>query len=262
MNDASEMPAENTTEPAIVTTHKNMSPLTVSLEWWSNWSDRLGIAAVIFGAVLAVVTALGWGFSWKSGKLKDAALEKYKADSNERISSANADAAEANKMAAQANERAAQANERAAALEKEAAVARLELEKIKERQAPRAITSAQESTILAALGDGDRSGVHICFEIDTGADDADEFGNAVGRVLARAGYRVLPMARPMTGNVSRDITISPTESPEAVKLVDAFKQAGLKATNIRSGSHLYLPGYSQEEPPGTITFTIGRRSDD
>ena len=67
-----------------------MSPLSASLEWWSAPVDGLGIAAIIIGAILAIVTGLGWGFSWKAGKLKDAALDKYKRESDERISIANA----------------------------------------------------------------------------------------------------------------------------------------------------------------------------
>lgn len=149
-----------------------------------------------------------------------------------------------------------------AGAEEKRAKAEQALLELQQRLAPRVITPTQEAIILDKLKDAlkDALMVHICFEVDTGADDALAFTNSIGRVLEKAGYDPLPMARPMGGDVSRDITVSPEGDPEAQKLVDAFLAAGLRATNIRSGGHMYFPGYTQVEPPGTLTVTIGKRS--
>jgi len=81
--------------------------LVKPVEWWSGWADFLGVTAAILGGILALVALLGWTFSWKAGKLKEEALEKYKVESRESIAKADAKAAEANKAAARANEGAA-----------------------------------------------------------------------------------------------------------------------------------------------------------
>ena len=56
------------------------------------------MAAIVVGAILFVVTTIGWGFTWKAGKLKDGIVARI--------------------------------NERAAGLEKEAAQLRLDLAKV------------------------------------------------------------------------------------------------------------------------------------
>ena len=123
-------------EEATITPKKIPDHMTIdsnSAEWWSSWSDWLKVAGFILGGIVTIVAVIGWAFSLKAGKLKDAAskakesaLERYKQESKLAIAEADAKAADANKIAATANERAAMLEERAAA-------ARLETEKIKEK---------------------------------------------------------------------------------------------------------------------------------
>jgi hypothetical protein len=75
VNDAKPNPA-STMPPAIAPIHTNMSPLELSVEWWSRWSDILGISAIVITVILAVAGGLAWGFSWKASKLKDALLSE------------------------------------------------------------------------------------------------------------------------------------------------------------------------------------------
>lgn len=226
-----------------------------------SWWNSLEIVSRISTISNFAIAFLGvWVFviSRRESTLTDRQTTEANLTRDALISGNNLATEEAKRDAAKATEGLALANERAAKLEKEATTARLELEKIKERQAPRTINPAQEAAILSKLKGLAR--VHICFEIDTGSDDALAFANVIGNILAKAGYEPLPICRPMTGNVSRDITVSPKDAPEAQRILDSFLHAGLRATNIRSGSHLYLPGYTQTEPPDTITLTIGKRS--
>jgi len=155
-----------------------MSSLEESLKWWSGWSDWLGIAAVAVGALLTFLTAVGWGVSWKAGKLKDDALEKFKIESNARISEADSKAAEANNAAAAANER-------AALLERETAVARLELEQIKEKQRPRSMSRKQRTAFIEALSKVPARPVRVIYfsneqEAIKWAEDVREALNAAG----------------------------------------------------------------------------------
>lgn len=150
MNTASPNDTKSTAPPTPAPTQTKMSPAS-PVEWWSGWSDMLGVSAAVIGGILAVITLLGWGFTWKAGKLKDEALEKYQQDSDVRISEANTKAAEANKAAAQAHERANVLEKQSASLQKDAAQARLELEQLKIKQAPRTLTQEQRKIFIAAL---------------------------------------------------------------------------------------------------------------
>jgi hypothetical protein len=94
MKDASPNETNNPNEPTTPQIQTNMSPLDVRAEWWSNWSDWLGIAAIIGGGILFVVTAFGWGFSWKAGKLKDEIVARL----NERTAQARLELAKIDPM--------------------------------------------------------------------------------------------------------------------------------------------------------------------
>ena len=166
------------TVPGTARPRTKMSSLEESLKWWSGWSDWLGIAAVAVGALLTFLTAVGWGVSWKAGKLKDDALEKFKIESNARISEADSKAAEANNAAAAANER-------AALLERETAVARLELEQIKEKQRPRSMSRKQRTAFIEALSKVPARPVRVIYfsneqEAIKWAEDVREALNAAG----------------------------------------------------------------------------------
>jgi hypothetical protein len=177
MNPATTNETNATHEPTIAPTHTKMSPV----DWWSGLSDFFGITAAIVGGILAVITLLGWGFSWKAGKLKDAALETFKSESNVRISEAQTKAAEANRAAADANER-------AAALRKEAEIAHLELEKLKARQADRFL-SPIDSDILVSLVKS-RKGAKISIVSIMGDLEAIRYANQFKSAFVAAGWNV------------------------------------------------------------------------
>ena len=97
--------------------------LVKPVEWWSGWADILGIIAVVLGGTWALVTLVGWAFSWKAGKLKDAALTRYQVEASQSI-------AEANKAASIANQ--------------QAAAAKLELALLQTKMTPRRLTKEQQ----------------------------------------------------------------------------------------------------------------------
>ena len=146
MNPASPNKQDDTRTPTITPTHTKMSPDS-TIDWWSSWADILGVSAVIIGGILAVVTAIGWGFSFKAGKLKDAALEREGIEAQQQIAESNEKAEEAKNNAAQAIERAAQTQ--------------LEAEQLKAQLAWRALTSADFDKLVAALSPHPHWGVVI-----------------------------------------------------------------------------------------------------
>lgn len=175
-----------TTDPKKTPEHMTID--SNSAEWWSSWSDWLKVAGFILGGIVTVVAVIGWAFSLKAGKLKDeasklkeAALERYKQESKQSV-------AEADEKAAQANKIAAQANERAALLEKEAGVARLELEKLKARQADRFLTRA-ENDRLVSLVKG-RKGGSVCIVSIMGDLEAIRYANQFKSAFDAAGWKV------------------------------------------------------------------------
>src|SRR4029450_5018282 len=104
--------------------------LVKPLEWWSGWAAFFGVTAVILAGILALVTLLGWTFSWKAGKLKDEALTRYQVEGKQAI-------AEANKAASIANQQAAAAN--------------LELARLQAKMVPRRLTKEQQERLASGV---------------------------------------------------------------------------------------------------------------
>ena len=175
-----------TTEPKEIPIHMTIDPN--SAEWWSRWSDWLKIAGFALGLLVTVIAVVGWAFSLKAGKLKDeasklkeAALERYKQESKQSIAESDAKAAEANKIAAQANER-------TALLEKEAGIARLELEKLKTRQADRFLTRAENDLLVSRVKS--RKGGAVCIVSIMGDLEAIRYANQFKSAFDAAGWNV------------------------------------------------------------------------
>lgn len=180
-----------TTEPKNTPDHMTIDPN--SAEWWSRWSDWLKIAGFILGGIVTVVAVVGWAFSLKAGKLKDeaskrkeAALERFKLESDRSISLADAKAAEANKIAATANVEAARANERAAILEKDAADSRLALVKLQQKLAWRVITPEQSQRFREAVRNAPKSKITMTYL--GGNEEVVYFTDQFAKMLRDGGY--------------------------------------------------------------------------
>jgi len=201
----------------------NMSPLESSLAWWSGWSDILGITAASIGAILAIVTLVGWGFSWKAGKLKDEALEKYKIESRRSISEADAKAAGANERAANAE---------------------LETQRLKKQLAWREVTQNQATTIRTAL---QNTPMNLTISWVAGDPEGSEFAQQLGSVFAASGITLVAFA-PMgyLGEEPHGVSISGSERQEIMLLSTALEKAGLGPVAVRIDA---------KKPDGTKYFT-------
>jgi hypothetical protein len=142
--------------------------------------DRLSSGFGVAAAGLAIATAITGGIAWyftdRSAADKDERFKRFQEESRVAISSSDA-------RAADAMENAAKAHERTATLEKDATDARLELEKIKERQSPRILTQEQRRTIFDAFSHKDIELLEKT-NVWVGADPSDAEAVSYARQIA------------------------------------------------------------------------------
>ena len=183
--------------------------LVKPVEWWSGWADILGVIAVILGGIWALVTLAGWAFSWKAGKLKDAALTRYQVEAKQSI-------AEANKAASIANQQAAAAN--------------LELALLQSKMAPRRLTKEQQESLASGVkplapqlasvwyGAGDKESENFSWDIASALNAAGwrVFSPASTATLAQSGKPFGSTYRLQTG-----VVLSSTSDEPSVKAADA-----------------------------------------
>jgi hypothetical protein len=184
--------------------------LVKPLEWWSGWADFFGVTALILGGILALVTLLGWTFSWKAGRLKDDALTRYQVDAKQSI-------AEANKAASIANQQAATAN--------------LDLARLQAKIAPRRLTNEQQERLASGVralapqlasvwyGAGDKESENFSWEIASALDAAGwkVFSPAGTATLAQSGKPFGTIPRLQTG-----VVVSSNKDEPSMKAADAL----------------------------------------
>ena len=183
--------------------------LVKPVEWWSGWADILGVIAVILGGIWALVTLVGWAFSWKAGKLKDTALTRYQVEAKQSI-------AEANKAASIANQQAAAAN--------------IELALLQSKMAPRRLTKEQQESLASGVkplapqlasvwyGAGDKESENFSWDIASALNAAGwrVFSPASTATLAQSGKPFGSTYRLQTG-----VVVSSTSDEPSVKAADA-----------------------------------------
>ena len=183
--------------------------LVKPVEWWFGWADILGVIAVILGGIWALVTLVGWAFSWKAGKLKDTALTRYQVEARQSI-------AEANKAASIANQQAAAAN--------------LELASLQSKMAPRRFTQEQQERLASGVkplapqlasvwyGAGDKESENFSWDIASALNAAGwrVFSPASTATLAQSGKPFGTIPRLQTG-----VVVSSNSDEPSVKAADA-----------------------------------------
>ena len=183
--------------------------LVKPVEWWSGWADILGVIAVVLGGTWALVTLVGWAFSWKAGKLKDTALTRYQVEATQSI-------AEANKAVSIANQQAAAAN--------------LELASLQSKMAPRRFTQEQQERLASGVkplapqlasvwyGAGDKESENFSWDIASALNAAGwrVFSPASTATLAQSGKPFGTIPRLQTG-----VVVSSNSDEPSVKAADA-----------------------------------------
>jgi hypothetical protein len=215
------------------------------LEWWSGWADFFGVIAVILAGILAVVTVLGWTFSWKSGRLKDEALARFQAESKQSI-------AEANKATSIANQQAAAAN--------------LELARLQGKMVPRRLTKEQQERLASSVsslapqlasvwyGAGDKESENFSWDIASALNAAGwrVFSPASMTTLTQSGKPFGTMPRLQTG-----VVVSTNKDEPSMKAADVLVRElsalgfdARKASNIGSGPEPVVVVAVQARPDG------------
>ncbi len=183
--------------------------LVKPVEWWSGWADILGVIAVVLGGIWALVTLVGWAFSWKAGKLKDTALTRYQVEATQSI-------AEANKAVSIANQQAAAAN--------------LEFASLQSKMAPRRFTQEQQERLASGVkplapqlasvwyGAGDKESENFSWDIASALNAAGwrVFSPASTATLAQSGKPFGTIPRLQTG-----VVVSSNSDEPSVKAADA-----------------------------------------
>ena len=219
--------------------------LVKPVEWWSGWADILGVIAVILGGIWALVTLVGWAFSWKAGKLKDAALTRYQVEAKQSI-------AEANKAASIANQQAAAAN--------------LELALLQSKMAPRRLTKEQQERLASGVsslapqlasvwyGAGDKESENFSWDIASALNAAGwrVFSPASTAALAQGGKPFGSIPRLQTG-----VIVGSNKDEPSMRAADTFVRElsalgfdTRKAANIGNGSEPVVVVSVQARPDG------------
>ena len=167
-------------------------------------------SAFILLAGVAVVTLVGWAFSWREARFKDQALLKYQLESKQAI-------AEANKATSIANQKAAEAN--------------LELARLQTKMLPRRLNQAQQQDLAAAVrslapqlagvwyGAGDKESETFSWDIASALDAAG------WKVFSPASTSTLAESRKPFGTLPRlqtGVTVSSNKDPASMKAADAL----------------------------------------
>src|SRR5436190_2351622 len=166
--------------------------------------------AFILLAAMALVTSLGWMFSWKAERRKDEALIKYQLEAKQAI-------AEANKATSIANQQAAAAN--------------LELASLQAKMLPRRLTKAQQETLVSDVsslapqsvsvwyGAGDKESENFSWDIASALNAAawKVFSPASTATLAQSGNPFGSIPRLQTG-----VVVSSNKDGPSMKAADAL----------------------------------------
>src|SRR5215467_1571582 len=194
---------------------------------------------------MALVTLLGWTFSWKAARVKDQELIKYQVEAKQAI-------VEANKAAAIANQQAAAAN--------------LELAHLQTKMLPRRLTKAQQEELASAVsslapqsagvwyGAGDKESENFSWDIASALDAAGwkVFSPASTSTLAQSGKPFGSIPRLQTG-----VIISSNIDGPSMKAADALATElstlgfdARKAADIGTGHEPLVVVTVQARPEG------------
>jgi hypothetical protein len=203
--------------------------------------------AFILLAVMALVTLLGWTFSWRAGRLKDEALIKYQLEAKQAI-------AEANKATSIANQQAAAAN--------------LELARLQAKMLPRRLTKTQQEGLASAVsslapqsasiwyGAGDKESENFSWDIASALDAAGwkMFSPASTATLAQSGKPFGWIPRLQTG-----VVVSSNKDAASMKAADALATElsalgfdARKAAEIGNGHEPLVVVTVQARPEGSM----------
>src|SRR5262245_1717730 len=219
--------------------------LVKPLEWWSGWAGFFGVTAVILAGILALVTVLGWTFSWKAGRLKDEALARYHVEAKQSI-------AEANKAASIANQEAARASR--------------ELAWLQGKMTPRRLTTEQQERLASGVrllapqlagvwyGAGDKESENFSWDI------ASALNAAGGKVFSPASTATLAQSGKPFGTIPRlqtGVIVGSNKDESSIKAADALVRElsalgfdARKASNIGNGPEPVVVVTVQARPDG------------
>lgn len=201
--------------------------------------------AFILLVTVALVTSLGWMFSWRTERLRAEALTRYQIEAKQTI-------AEANKAASIANERAAAAN--------------LELARLQTKMLPRRLTKAQQETLASGVSSLAPQSASVWY--GAGDKESENFSWDIASALNAAGWKVFSPASTATlaqsgkpfGSIPRlqtGVVVSTNKDTASIKAADALASElsalgfdARKTENIGNGPEPIVVVTVQARPEG------------
>jgi hypothetical protein len=194
---------------------------------------------------MALVTALGWAFSWRTGRLRDEQLKRYQVEAKQAI-------AEANKATATANQQAAAAN--------------LELARLQAKMLPRKLTKAQQEILASDVSSLAPQAASVWY--GAGDKESENFSWDIASALNAAGWKVFSPASTATlaqsgkpfGSIPRlqtGVVVSSNKDAPSMKAADALAKElsalgfdARKAENIGNGPEPIVVVTVEARPEG------------
>jgi hypothetical protein len=202
-------------------------------------------SAFILLAAMAVLTLLGWAFSWRAARLKDQELIKYQVEAKQAIAGAN-------KATSMANQ--------------EAAAANLELARLQSKMLPRRLTKAQQEELTSAVSSLAPQSAGVWY--GAGDKESENFSWDIASALNAAGWKVFSPASTATlaqsgkpfGSVPRlqtGVVVSSNKDGPSMKAADALATElsalgfeARKAADIGTGHEPLVVVTVQARPEG------------
>ncbi len=188
------------------------------MEWW-NSADIVSFMGTIAQILTAIMGLVVLTLGIRSSQLQNR---------QQQINKLNI--AQANTAAAEANEGLSKANERALELENKTAQAQLELQKIKDKQAPWVLTSDQETMFEQLIDKAEKGKIEIAYYLPDG-ERAGAFAKRLETIFKDAGYDMAPEISMVT-NTSNPTGIhvfyrKDEDRNRAIEYMNIFKKMGL-----------------------------------
>src|SRR5215467_5673268 len=172
--------------------------------------DTMRTATLILLVVVALVTSLGWMFSWKTERRKDEALIKCQLETKQAI-------AEANKATSIAKQQAAAAN--------------LELTSLQAKMLPRRLSKGQQETMASDVSSLAPQSASLWY--GAGDKESENFSWDIASVLNAAGWKVFSPSSTATlaqsekpfGSIPRlqtGVVVSSNKHAASIKAADAL----------------------------------------
>lgn len=196
--------------------------------WWYSL-DTISTISTVSNLAIALLGLWVFIIGWQLSKLQEQATIRENSVRDEKISNSN---------------------ERAAKLENEAAQAKLELAKIKEKQAFRTLSAAQKTALKALLVNSPKGKINVWRTL--GSQESESFSKEIANAFRDSGFEVDDRGWQQFGVSGIQVGVQDVVAPpnHTTFLFEALKAIGLNPTADKSPTD-----------PGSVVIIVGEKPD-